>query len=151
MLVDANVLLFAVNEDSAQHVRARDWINEQLNGNRRVGLPWQVLGSFLRIATHPRAFERPLDAKRAWRLVTEWLSTPVAWVPEPGVRHAALLGGLIERYDLRGNLIPDGQLAALALEHGLTMQSADTDFARFEELRWENPVAPGPATRPHGS
>lgn len=142
MLVDANVLLFAVNETSARHAQARDWVTEQLNGNRRVGLPWQVLGSFLRIATHPRAFERPLDPRRAWRQVTEWLAAPVVWVPEPGARHALLLGELIERYDLRGNLIPDAQLAALALEHGLTMHSADTDFARFEELRWENPVAP---------
>lgn len=142
MLVDANVLLFAVNETSAQHAQARDWVTEKLNGSRRVGLPWQVLGSFLRISTHPRAFERPLAPERAWRQVTEWLAAPVVWVPEPGVRYALLLGELIGRYDLRGNLIPDAQLAALALEHGLTMNSADTDFARFEELRWENPVAP---------
>ena len=142
MLVDANILLFAVNETSAQHTQARDWVTETLNGSRRVGLPWQSLGSFLRISTHPRAFERPLNSKRAWRQVAEWLASPVVWVPEPGVRYGLLLGDLIERYDLRGNLISDAQLAALALEHGLTVHSAETDFARFEELRWENPVAP---------
>jgi uncharacterized protein len=142
MLVDANLLLYAVNEASAQHAPVRDWLADRLNGDRRVGLPWQVLGSFLRIATHPRAFERPLGAERAWRQVTEWLAAPVAWIPAPGAGHAELLGELIRRYDLRGNLVPDAQIAALALEHGLTIYSADTDFARFEELRWENPAAP---------
>jgi predicted nucleic acid-binding protein len=62
----------------------------------------------------------------------------------PGDRHAAILGELVVRHDVRGNLIPDAQLAALAVEHGLTICSADTDFARFTDVRWENPVADGP-------
>ena len=141
MLVDANLLLFAVNEAASQHRRARDWLVAQLNGSRRVGLPWQVLGAFLRIATHPRAFERPLGAEQAWAHVVHWLDAPVAWIPEPGPHYANLLGGLIVRHDLRANLIPDAQLAALALEHGIAIASTDTDFARFEEIRWQNPLA----------
>jgi len=141
MLVDANLLLYAVHRTSRFHEHARDWLTDQLNGSRRVGLPWQSLGAFLRIATHPRAFERPLHPSDAWARVTDWLGADVAWIPEPGPRHAELLGGLIDRYELRGNLIPDAQLAALALEHGVAVCSADTDFARFAELDWRNPLA----------
>jgi uncharacterized protein len=140
MLVDANLLLYAVHERSDHHKAAAAWLTEQLNGPRRVGLPWQSLAAFLRIATHPRAFERPLAPARAWRRVSDWLAAPVAWIPEPGPRYAPVLGQLIAGFDVRGNLIPDATLAALAIEHGLTLYSTDTDFARFRGLRWENPL-----------
>jgi toxin-antitoxin system PIN domain toxin len=141
MLVDANLLLYAVHKQSPFHEPARDWLTEQMNGTRPVGLPWQSLTSFLRIATHPRALERPLTPADAWARVTDWLSVGVAWVPEPGERHMQVLGELVVRHDVRGNLVPDAQLAALALQHGLAVYSADTDFARFTDVRWENPLA----------
>lgn len=141
MLVDANLLLYAADERSPYNRAAVEWITAQLNGPRRVGLPWQSLGAFLRIATHPRAMARPLMPAPAWQQVTDWLDAPAAWVPVPGRSHAELLGDLITRYDVRGNLVPDAQLAALALEHGLTVCSADTDFARFADVSWENPLA----------
>jgi predicted nucleic acid-binding protein len=72
--------------------------------------------------------------------VTDWLSVSVAWIPEPGERHTLILGELVIRHDLRGNLV-HAQLAALALQHDLTVYSADTDFARFTDVRWENPLA----------
>lgn len=140
MLLDANLLLYAVNEQATQHDAARAWLTEQLNGHRRVGLPWQSLGAFLRIATHPRAFAHPLAPPVAWERITDWLQAPATWIPAPGPAHSELLGELVTRYELRGNLIPDAQLAALAIEHGLSICSADTDFARFTEVRWENPV-----------
>lgn len=141
MLVDANLLLYAVNQDAVHHQRTVAWLTRQLNGPRRVGLPWQTLAAFLRISTHPRAFASPLPPAVAWERVTDWLAAPAAWVPQPGPSHAEVLGDLVRRYELGGNLIPDGQLAALALEHGLTVCSADSDFARFTDLRWENPLA----------
>ncbi len=141
MLLDANLLLYAVHERATQHEVAAAWLTEQLNGPRRVGLPWQTLGAFLRISTHPRAFERPLDPKVAWERVTDWLAAPAAWTPVPGPEHARLLGELVTRHDARGNLVPDAMLAALALEHGLIVCSTDADFARFTEVRWTNPVA----------
>jgi toxin-antitoxin system PIN domain toxin len=140
MLLDANLLLYAVHKQSEQHEAAVEWLTAQLNGSRRVGLPWQTLAAFLRIATHPRAFERPLSAATAWERVTDWLSAPAAWIPSPGHEHASIVGALVTTYDIRGNLVPDALLAALAIEHGLTLYSADTDFARFRELRWENPI-----------
>lgn len=113
MLVDANILLFAVHRSSAFHEAARSWLTAQLNGSRRVGLPWQSLSAFMRIATHPRAFERPLDPAEAWARMTDWLSADVAWVPQPGKRHADIFGQLIVEHDARGNLVTDAQLAAL--------------------------------------
>jgi toxin-antitoxin system PIN domain toxin len=140
MLLDANLLLYAVHRGAEQHDAARDWLTAQLNGSRRVGIPWTSLGAFLRISTHPRAFPRPLSPATAWERVTDWLAAPVAWIPEPGPEHARVLGGLIARHDVRGNLVPDAMLAALAIEHGLTLYSTDTDFARFADVRWENPL-----------
>jgi toxin-antitoxin system PIN domain toxin len=142
MLVDANLLLFAVDEGSPFHEPARDWVNRALNGPQRVGLPWQSLTAFLRISTHPRATEVPLSPDEAWDHVEAWLSAPAAWIPVPTAAHAEVLGSLIHSYQLRANMITDAQLAAVAIEHGLTVVSADTDFARFSEVRWENPLRP---------
>jgi toxin-antitoxin system PIN domain toxin len=141
MLVDANLLLYAVDETSPFHRAARDWLVAQLNGARRVGFPWPSLLAFVRIATHPRAADHPLTAEAAWAQVARWLAADVSFVPAPTERHADVLGDLMATHHVTGNLVPDAHLAALAIEHGLTVCSADTDFARFTEVRWENPVA----------
>jgi len=70
-----------------------------------------------------------------------WLSAEVVWIPQPTERHAEVLGALVRNYQLRGNLVSDAQLAALAIEHGLRICSADTDFARFREIDWHDPIA----------
>jgi toxin-antitoxin system PIN domain toxin len=140
MLLDANVLLFAVDRRSPFHETCRAWLEDALNGPRRVGLPWASLLAFLRVATNPRAVERPLDPEAAWSHVERWLGAAPAWIPTPGPGHAEILGGLIRRHRISGNLLPDAHLAALAVEHGLTVISADSDFARFPEVRWQNPL-----------
>lgn len=140
-LIDANLLIYAVDETSPRHEQARRWITDQLNGDRRVALPWPSLLAFVRIATHPRAMTNPLDGATAWTYVEQWLDNDVAFVPHPTVHHVSILGGLIARHQLSANLIPDAHLAALAIEHGLTVCSADTDFARFDEIAWSNPVS----------
>jgi toxin-antitoxin system PIN domain toxin len=141
MIVDANILLYAVDEASPYHGRARGWLETALNGTRRVGLPWASLTAFLRIATHPRALAAPLGSADAWAYVEDWLNAPTAWVPQPGRAHREILGRLVRDLDLRGNLVPDAVLAALCVEHGSSIVSADSDFARFRELTWVNPVA----------
>lgn len=141
MLVDANLLLYAVDAGSRHHGVASAWLEEVLNGDRRVGIPWQSLGAFLRISTHPRIATSPLTAAQAWSFVQDWLDAPVSWVPPATERTAAVLRSLVERHHVTGNLVTDAQLAALAIEHGLVVCSTDTDFARFDELRWENPLA----------
>lgn len=142
MLVDANILLYSVDEASPFHEAARDWMAEALNGPRRVGLPWMSLTAFVRIASNPRALAHPLTPAEAWQFVEEWLDAPAAWVPAPGRGHRAILGRLLVDLDLRSNLVTDAVLAALCIEHGLQLVSADSDFARFSEITWHNPAAP---------
>lgn len=149
MLVDANVLLYSVDEDSPFHARARGWLAEALNGSQRVGIPWLSIWAFVRIATNPRALTAPLTPTEAWEHVADWLDAPAVWVPAPGRGHRELLRGLLVEHDLRAGLITDAALAAICLEHGLTMVSADSDFARFPDLVWINPVSG--VTRPRGS
>lgn len=142
MIVDANILLYSVDEGSRFHAPAREWLENALNGPTRIGFPWLTLTSFLRISTHPRASSQPLAPEEAWRFIEEWLDAEPAWVPVPTSRHADVLQRLVIAGDLRGNLVSDAHLAALAIEHGVGVCSADSDFARFAELTWLNPVLP---------
>lgn len=140
ILVDANLLLYARDSTSSQHAVAISWLTERLNGIERVGLPWESLVAFARISTHPRVFAHPLTPAEAWAQVREWLAARPAWIPLPTQQHAEVLGELVERHHVGGNLISDAHLAALAIEHGLIVCSADSDFARFPELNWRNPL-----------
>lgn len=140
MLVDANLLLFARDAESPFHQAAHRWLTGQLNGPTRVGLPWESLTAFVRIGTHPRAYDHPLSPDDAWGQVRAWLAAEPAWVPTPTDRHAEILDQLVSRHQPRGNLVMDAHLAALAIEHGLELYSADSDFARFPEVRWRNPL-----------
>lgn len=140
MLLDANLLLYAVDSSSPRHDAAATWLTTTLNGDRRVGLPWQTIGAFLRIATHPRVMTNPLDGAQAWAFVEDWLAVDTVWIPPVSRHTAAVLGRLVDGAGVTGNLVPDVQLAALAIEHGLTICSADTDFVRFPEVRWHNPL-----------
>lgn len=140
-LVDVNLLVYAIDDESPFHADASAWLTARLEGSERLGLPWSSLGGFLRISTNPRIYAQPLTAADAWSHVQEWLDVDIVWTPVPGPRHAELLGALVTRHHATAKFIPDAELAALALEHGLTLYSTDTDFARFTEIRWENPLA----------
>lgn len=140
MLLDANLLLYATDASSHLHDRARAWLSRSLHGDRRVGLPAQTLAAFVRISTNPRIWERPITAAQASARVRAWLDAGPTWVPPMADRTAAIFGDLVENHHATSNLVPDVLLAALAIEHGLVVMSADTDFARFPEVRWENPL-----------
>ena len=143
MILDANLLLYAVDENSAHYRAASSWLTEALAGETRVGLPWQTIGAFLRIVTHPRVVERPLSAADAWGYVENWLAVPAVWIPPATESTARVYARLATQVNVTGNLVPDAQLAALAIEHGVELASADTDFMRFPGLRWINPLARG--------
>ncbi len=142
MIVDANVLLYAVDDQSNLHAAARTWLDSAMNGVERVGFPWVSLMAFQRIVTHPRVTTHPLAPVDAWACITNWLDADQAWVPVPGTCHRDVLGRLLVDGDLHGNLVPDAHLAALAIEHGTGICSFDSDFARFKELRWMSPDRP---------
>lgn len=141
ILIDANILIYARVSSFAQHQAAQDWLDRQLNGVPRVGLPWASLLAFLRVVTNPRLFDRPEPIADAWDQMMDWLACDTAWIPEPTERHIEVLGKLITLPGVHANLVPDAHLAALAIEHGLTLCSTDGDFARFPGLRWLNPLA----------
>jgi toxin-antitoxin system PIN domain toxin len=140
-LVDANILVYATDSGSAQHSPARDWLDEHLIGPpRSVGLPWPSLLAYLRLVTNPRVYSPPALVTDAWDRVDEWLHRPAAWTPVPGQRHAHVLEQLVHTVRPAANLVPDAHLAALAVEHGLTVVSTDTDFAKFPGVTWLNPL-----------
>lgn len=139
ILVDANLLVYASIRESAQHERARDWLGRALAAPGRVGLPWASTLGFLRIVTNPRIYDRPVSIQQAWAAVQNWLGRPAAWIPAPNERHREVLSDMVAVIS-RANDVPDAHLAALAVEHGLILATADHGFARFPGLRWENPL-----------
>jgi toxin-antitoxin system PIN domain toxin len=140
ILLDANLLVYAYVTSLTQHHAARSWLDSRLNGPTPVGLPWPTLLSFVRLVSNPRIFEHPQPISKAWKQVDDWLTCPVSWIPQPTERHREILGSFLTDTLGRSNLVPDAHLAALAIEHGLTLCSTDRDFARFPNLRWEDPL-----------
>jgi toxin-antitoxin system PIN domain toxin len=141
ILVDANLLIYAANRSAPEHDAARTWLDDRLNGTAAVGLPWPALLGFVRLATNPAVIRHAVTTAAAMGQVQEWLACPVVWIPEPGLEHGAILARLLAPPSMTSRLVPDAHLAALAIEHGLTLCSADGDFARFPGIRWQNPLA----------
>jgi uncharacterized protein len=138
-ILDINVLLDALNPASPNHARQRSFLERVLNEDEVVALPWHTLLGFLRIATDLR-FEPRLDANVAAALIDGWLALPHVRILHPGERHWAILRELLDLVPAAGPLIADAHLAALAIENGAELCSADTDFARFPRLRWTDPT-----------
>lgn len=133
ILVDVNLLVDATMTAARDHEEARSWLQSELSGTARVGLPWVCITGFVRVAGQPRAWERPLPVGAAIAVVRSWLSRPCAWIPEPGPRHLELLDALLgPQPSVR--LVTDAHLAAMAIEHGLELTSRDRDFARWADL-----------------
>jgi hypothetical protein len=139
--VDANLLVDAANQSAREHDAARSWLDERLGGTARVGLPWPSLLAFVRLVSNPAILRNPVTPEDAWRQVLDWLACEAAWLPLPGDRHRELLGEFLALPFVTSRLVPDAHLAALAIEHGLTLCTTDGDFARFPRLKWENPLA----------
>lgn len=140
ILVDANLLVYAHVRSVPQHGRTREWLDGKINGTAPVGLPWPSLLAFVRLICNPRLFDRPASMSSAWAQVETWLRQQSVWIPLPTERHQEVIAPLMASTEGRANLVPDAHLAALAMEHGLVLCSADGDFARFEGLDWQNPL-----------
>jgi toxin-antitoxin system PIN domain toxin len=143
-LVDANLLIYAVDEGSPHHGAAKPWLEEQLSGSETFAFAWAVLLAFLRLSTNPRVFAAPLALEEAVDLVDSWLEQPCATVVHPTDRHSQTLRELLVPLGTAGNLTSDAHLAALSIEHGAELCSGDADFARLPSVRWVNPLVPQP-------
>ena len=139
-LVDLNVLLYAVDETSPRHERARTWVEAALAGPETVALPWVVLLGFVRLSTRRAVFADPFTVEEALDVVDGWLALPSVTVVQETARHAAVLRALLAPLGTAGNLTTDAHLAALAVEHGAELFSCDADFSRFPGLRWTDPL-----------
>ena len=140
IIPDVNLLVYAYDSGSRRHDAAREWWETLMNGTGSVGIPWAVILGFIRITTHSRVLENPLEVNGACSRVRAWLARPNAIVIHPGARHADILFKLIEAAGTGGNLTTDAHLAALAIEHQAEVHSTDADMARFPGLRWVNPL-----------
>ena len=140
-LVDANVLLYAVNSDAVHHATARSWIDDALSGSDTVAFAWVALLAFVRLSTKVGLFPSPLTVAESMDRVDAWLAAPPAVVVEPTVGHGRVLRDLLARLGAGGNLVNDAHLAALAVEHRCTIVSFDNDFARFAGVDWVLPGA----------
>jgi uncharacterized protein len=139
-IVDANVLLYAVNEDAPHHRAAREWLDSALSGGEAVGFSWVVLLAFLRLSTRTGLFERPLALEDAARVIEAWMGQPAAVIAGPTSRHLGVLTALLAPLGTASNLVTDAHLAALATEHGAEVVSFDADFSRFQGVRWLSPA-----------
>lgn len=140
MLVDANILLYAEDELSPRHAAALTWWDAQLSGATPVCLTWTVLCAFVRIGTNPRVFQNPLSLEQAIDRVESWLKQPCVRIVQPTERHWTVLQRMLTEGQGTGNLVTDAHLAALSIEYGCELVSTDSDFARFPDIRWHNPL-----------
>ena len=139
VVVDAHVLLYAVDTASAHHERSRTWLDASMGGAEAVGLAWIALLAFIRVGTNTAILRSPMTADDATGQVEAWLGAPAAVIAEPTARHPGVLRGLLRGTGTAGNLTTDAHLAALAIEHGAEIVSFDRDLARFPGVRHRLP------------
>lgn len=141
IVVDVNLLIYAVDREAPHHEAAHHWWMSALAGRETIGLPWSTMLAFARLTTNPRVFTHPLTTDQAFDLLEVWTAHHHVVPVEPTSRHLPLVRGLLQTAGTAGNLVTDAHLAAIAIEHGATLFSADADFTRFPGLKWTNPLA----------
>jgi len=139
-LVDVNILLYAFREDSPQHEPFRQWLDALIGADGPFAVSELALSAFLRIVTHPRIFDPPTPLDGALQFTESLRSQPNCVLVSPGPRHWSIFAGLCRDAGVKGNLVPDAFLAALAIESGSEWVTTDRDFARFPGLRWRHPL-----------
>lgn len=143
IIPDINLLIYAYNDQAAQHAPAKVWWELLLNGKTPVGLSWPAISGFIRLMTHPRVLANPLPVVRATTIVRSWLVQAPVRMLQPGSKFPEIFLRQLEHVGTAGNLTTDAQLAALAIEYQAELHSCDDDFSRFAGLRWTNPLRAG--------
>ena len=140
LLPDVNILVYAHRQDAQSHSGYRAWLERLLNGDAAFGLASIVVSGFLRIVTHPKVFVKPTPLPDALAFAEQLREPPTCVAVEPGSRHWSIFRRLCADSDVRGNLVPDAYLAALAIESGSELMTTDRDFSRFAGLRSRHPL-----------
>jgi uncharacterized protein len=147
ILPDVNVLVYAYREDAPRHRAYRDWLEDTVNGDEAYGLADIVLSGLLRVVTHGRVFLPPSPVRHALEFAGTLRDHPNCVRVAPGPRHWEIFARLCREAGVKGNLVPDAYLAALAIESGSEWITTDRDYSRFPSLRWRHPLAPVPSPR----
>lgn len=140
ILLDVNILLYAVDAGSVHHAVLKPWLTQLLNQPSGAALCWPVVSGFIRIATNPKALQSPMTTEEACEKIDEWLALPGTRLIQSSNQQWRIFSGLLKQTNAKGNLVSDAHLAALALDHNIVLASCDTDFAKFPGLRWINPL-----------
>ena len=140
--LDTNVLVHATIQSSADHGVARRVLSEAAEGAAPWALAWPCLYEWLRVVTHLRVFHPPMPVEAALADLRAILSSPTLVLLAETPRHADIMAELLRQSGVTGNLVHDAHIAALCLEHGVSvLVTGDRDFARFPALRTSNPFA----------
>ena len=142
LLADVNVLVYAFVPSVPDHAAYRDWLQRVVRSDEAFGVSELVLSGFLRVVTHPRVFSPPEPVESALEFVNVLRRQPNAVPIAPGGRHWTIFERLCREAGIRGNLVPDAYLAALAIESGSEWITTDHDYSRFPGLRWRHPLRP---------
>ena len=144
MLVDTNLLVYATFADAPEHERVRTWLEARLAAAEgAIVLCWPVLYAFVRLITSPRVFgPHAVTVPEGWAAAAAYVEQPTARLAVAGAGHAAIAAELAATPGLRSEDVPDVELAALAIEHGLVLASHDRGFRRFSGLRVVDPLDP---------
>ncbi len=143
LLPDVNVLVYAHREDSSPEHRAyASWLVDLATGFEPFALSVLALAGVVRIVTNPRIFRRPSALDEVFAFIGELVARPNARLVTPGARHLEIFEDLCRRSSATGKLVADAQHAAVAVEHGCTLVTTDSDFDRFPGLRWHHPLRP---------
>lgn len=140
ILPDVNILVYTHRADSPEHTAYLSWFENELNSERAFGISDIVLSGFIRIVTHPRIFKTPSTLAEALAFTEQIKTHPNCVAINPGRRHWEIFKKLCGQANVKGNLVPDAYLAAIAIESGSEWITTDRDFSRFTELRWRHPL-----------
>jgi toxin-antitoxin system PIN domain toxin len=139
--VDVNILLYASDSSSPLHDRAAEFLQRCATGREVFCIAWVTLMSYLRMATHPAIFARPLTHQDAVRNVEALLATPACRVIAEQDGFWEVYREVANDVAPRGNLVPDAHLAALLCQHGVVkLFTHDKDFRKFTFLDVRDPL-----------
>jgi toxin-antitoxin system PIN domain toxin len=140
VLLDVNVLVYAHRQDAPHHLQYLSWLEDLINSDHAYGVSDLVLSGFLRVVTHPRVFNPPSGMDKALAFAEELRNQSTCTMINPGPRHWEIFCRLCKTANIKGNLVPDAFLAALAIESGSEWVTADRDYHRFPGLRVRHPL-----------
>ena len=141
IVIDANLLIYSYDVHSVQHKKSATWLEKVFSGTEAAGLTWQSITAFLRVVTNRRLPGTRVALEDAVQTVEEWLQASNVRILVPGDQHWFLLKRMVVEGGASGPLVSDAEVAALTIEYGGVLHTADRDFARFPGLRWVNPLA----------